>query len=205
VSLPLIVLGAGGHAAVLIDALQRCGAEILGIAGPGLAAGSKGPLGVPILGGDDDVLERDPGSIRLVNGLGSTRLPEARQSLYQRFKAGGYSFETVVHPSAVVARDVILGEGTQVMAGAVIQTGTILGANVIVNTRVSVDHDCRIGDGVHLAPGVTLSGLVTIGRASHLGTGSVVIHQITIGAGCLIAAGATVYRDLPDGQELVTR
>lgn len=198
-NLPVIILGAGGHAKVLIDALLASSAVIAGIVDSDLTLTGNTVLGVPVLGGDDVVGAFLPAEIRLVNGLGSVGLPVKRRQLFERFKDRGYTFATVLHPSAVVASDVLLGEGAQVMAGAVIQPGCRIGINSIVNTRASVDHDGMIGDHVHIAPGVTLSGGVKIGAGSHLGTGTVVIQGIAIGEMSLVGAGSLVLKDVAPG------
>lgn len=196
-NLPVIVLGAGGHAKVLIEALLASSAVIAGIVDPDPALAGIAILGVPMLGDDDVVAEFPSSEIQLVNGLGSVGLPLVRLQLFERFKALGYDFATVVHPSAIVASDVVLGEGAQIMAGAVIQPGSRIGINSIVNTRSSVDHDCIIGDHVHIAPGVTLSGGVKTGTGCHIGTGATVIQGITIGPDSVIGAGALVICDIP--------
>lgn len=196
----LIIIGAGGHAKVLIEALLASSAVIKGIVDSNPMLAGSCILGVPVLGGDDVVVEFTPAQIQLVNGVGSIGLPNLRQRLYERFKILGYDFSTVIHPSAVVTSDVILGEGSQVMAGAVIQPGSHIGCNTIINTRASVDHDCIIGDHVHISPGVTLSGGVDIGAGSHIGTGATLIQGISIGCGCLVAAGAVVVKDITDGE-----
>lgn len=201
-SLPVIILGAGGHSKVLIEALLVSSAVIVGIVDPNPALVGTKVLGAPVLGGDEIVNEYPPSQVHLVNGLGSVGLPANRQQLYERFKSLGYTFATVVHPSAVVASDVVLCEGAQVMAGAVIQPGCRIGANSIINTRASVDHDCIIGDHVHISPGVTFSGGVTVGACSHIGTGATVIQGISIGSGCLVAAGAVVTKDIADGAKV---
>lgn len=201
--LPVIVLGAGGHAKVLIDMLRLSGVEILGITD--VEAGKHGSIfaGLGVMGGDDMVLAHKPDHVRLVNGVGSTSLPQARRTLFERFKQHDYVFQSIVHPAAVVAGDVELGEGVNVMAGAVIQPGSRIGANAIVNTAASVDHDCVIGAHVHLAPGVTLSGGVRIGAATHVGTGACVIQGVAIGENCVIGAGAVVLTDIPAGTRAV--
>jgi UDP-perosamine 4-acetyltransferase len=195
----IIVLGAGGHAKVLIDALLASSAVIVGIVDPNPALAGTKILGVSVLGGDDVVNEYPPSQVHLVNGLGSVGLPIIRQQLYERFKGMCYTFATVVHPSAVVASDVVLGEGAQIMAGVVIQPGSHIGINSIVNTRASVDHDCIIGKHVHIAPGVTLSGGVLVGEHSHIGTGATLIQGISIGNCCVVAAGAVVTKNVIEG------
>ena len=198
-SLPVIILGAGGHSKVLIDTLQVSSAVIVGIVDADFALLGAKILGVHVLGGDEVVNEFSISEIHLVNGLGSVGLQSKRQKLFEKFKSAGYKFATIIHPSVAVSSDVVLGEGVQVMAGAVIQPGCQIGINNIINTRVSVDHDCVIGDHVHIAPGATLSGGVTIGAYSHIGTGATIIQGISIGSGCLIAAGAVVTKDVADG------
>lgn len=197
--MPIIILGGGGHSKVLVEALLAGSVAIAGIVDPDPALIGCSILGVSVLGGDDEVLRYFHGEVRLVNGLGSTGLPQKRKDIFELFSLQGYIFVTVVHPSAVVASDVHLDEGVQIMAGAVIQPGSRLGRNAIVNTNASVDHDCQIGNHVHLAPGVTLSGEVTIGDSVHIGTGATVIQGIRIGSGSLIAAGAVVINDIPAG------
>jgi UDP-perosamine 4-acetyltransferase len=127
-----------------------------------------------------------------VNGLGSVESTAKRAALFQRFKGKGYRFATVVHPSAVVAGDVVLEEGVQVMAGAVIQPGTRVGENTIVNTGAIVDHDCALASHVHVAPGAVLSGGVSIGEGTHVGTGAKIIQGVRVGSHSLVAAGAVV-------------
>lgn len=196
INTPVLILGAGGHAKVLVDALLASSAVIAGIVDPDPALLGTQILGVQVLGGDDLVSEFPQTEILLINGLGSVGLPIGRQKLFQRFKALDYNFATVIHPAAVVAPDVLLGEGTQIMAGAVIQPGTCIGKNVIVNTRASIDHDCTIGDDVHIAPGVTLSGGVVIEDFCHIGTGATVIQGISIGLGSVVGSGALVIKDV---------
>lgn len=201
-SIPVIVLGAGGHARVLIDALQRAGIEISGATDVDSGLVGKSLLGVTVIGGDDAVEKYAPESIRLVNGLGSVRIDSARRRLFERFKGKGYQFAPVIHPSAVIAPDVVVSEGAQVMAGAVVQTGTRIGKNAIINTRAAVDHDCRIGEHAHIAPGATLSGEVEVGNGAHIGTGASIIQGIRLGRDCLVAAGAVVIGDVRDGAKV---
>jgi UDP-perosamine 4-acetyltransferase len=196
---PLIVLGAGGHAKVLIDALRLRGCEILGIADADAGRHGTRHAGCRVVGDDAAVLMHDPAEIRLVNGVGSTGRPQARRRIFDEFKQRGYVFQTVTHPSAVIAADAVLEEGAQVMAGAIIQPGVRIGMNAIVNTAACVDHDCAVGAHVHLAPGVILSGGVRIGDGTHIGTGACVIQGVTIGEECVIGAGAVVLADIPAG------
>jgi sugar O-acyltransferase (sialic acid O-acetyltransferase NeuD family) len=197
VSLPLIVVGAGGHAKVCIDALRLAGRDVKGILTPEEPLWGKAVQGVPVLGDDDRIDGYVPSEVEVVNGIGSTGDPSRRIQIYMAMKNKGFRFAVVIHPSAIISNDAFLGEGAQVMAGAVIQFGCRIGDNVIVNTGAIVDHDCHIGDHAHLATGAILSGGVRVGTKSHIGTGASVVHGITIGESVLVAAGSVVVRGIP--------
>lgn len=195
----MIILGAGGHAKVLIDALRLQSIELLGLADADIGKKGQLLLDVPVLGGDEEVMKHPVETIRLVNGIGSVRVNPLRRQLFEYFKNKGYRFVSIVHPAAIIAGDVVLSEGAQIMAGAIVQAGCHIGINAVINTGAVVDHDCSIGDHAHISPGVTLSGGVQVGENAHIGTGATVIQGIEIGRNCLVAAGAVVIRNVPDG------
>ena len=198
----VIVIGAGGHARVLLDVLARGGIAVAGLTDADPAKHGKLLGGVRILGADGVLDGHPPASTVLVNALGSTESMAMRQAVFERFKAAGYGFLTVAHPSALIASDTVLGEGAQVMAGAIIQSGARIGANSIVNTGAQVDHDCVIGSHVHLSPGSILSGTVTVADGTHVGTAASVVQGLRVGRGCLVAAGAVVTENVADGERV---
>jgi sugar O-acyltransferase (sialic acid O-acetyltransferase NeuD family) len=200
---PVVVLGGGGHARVLIEAMRTNGCTIIGIADPALAPAPHGPGGAAVLGGDEVLDKLEASEVLLVNGIGSVASTARRDAVFRRARERGFRFATVVHASAIVSPTARLGEGVQLMAGAIIQCDAAIGANSIVNTGARVDHDCRIGESVHIAPGVTLSGSVTVGDRTHIGTAAAVIQGVSVGCDCLIGAGAVVYRDLTDNSRLI--
>ncbi|MHB1126568.1 MAG: acetyltransferase [Bacillota bacterium] len=202
-NLPVIILGAGGHAKVLIDALRKQSIPILGITEKHKKAQNEHIKDIEILGDDEVIFKYSPKNIRLVNGLGSVKTTLNRQLIFEYFKRKGYVFTSVIHPNSIIASDVLLLEGVQIMAGAIIQSGAKIGMNTILNTRASIDHDCIIGDHVHLAPGVVLSGGVTVGYGTHIGVGATVIQGITIGTNALISAGSLVIKDVMDESKVM--
>ncbi|KJS15919.1 MAG: sugar acetyltransferase [Peptococcaceae bacterium BRH_c4b] len=197
-NMPLIIIGGGGHARVLIDTLLLCGLTMLGVTDTDRSKWGASILGVPVLG-DDSIIDDFPADkICLVNGLGMVGMSSAREGIYRLFKNKGYNFVNIVHPSAVMAGDVKLSEGVQIMAGSIIQTGASIGCNTIVNSGVIVEHDCSIGSFVHLATGVTLCGGVNIGDKSFIGAGTTIIQGLSVGSSAKVGAGSVVIRDLPD-------
>lgn len=194
---PVIILGAGGHAKVLLDILKLRSTSIIGLTDADPQKRGQKVLGYEIIGSDQTLADYPPSEVTLVNGLGSTGLPGRRKHLFEKYKELGYNFATVIHPTAFLGSEVHLDEGVQIMAGTIIQTSSQIGMNTIINTKASLDHDCQIGAHVHLAPGVTLSGGVKVGQGSHIGTGANLIQNLQIGPESLIGAGSLVLKDLP--------
>jgi len=196
----LIIIGGGGHAKVIIDAvLAGEEYEIYGIIDQKLEIGTK-VLGVPVLG-MDEILPRlcDEGIKNAFIGVGSIGDCTARRSIYDKLKSIGFKLPVIIHPKAVIARDVEFGEGTFVAASATINPGTKIGKNVIVNTSSSIDHDSRIGGFVHIAPGAILCGTVSVGEETHIGMAANIVQSVTIGKKCFITAGCLVKTDQIDG------
>ncbi len=201
-SQPIVVIGAGGHAKVVIGALLRSGRTVEGAVDIDSELWGTEILGIPIIGDDSSLRARKPDEVDLVIGIGFLQDCMARRSAFERFRDGGYRFSAVLDPSAVIADGSDLGDGAQAMAGAVIQPGSRIGANAIINTGASVDHDCRVGDHAHIAPGAVLCGGVRVGAGTLIGAGATVIPNITIGPGALVAAGSTVARDIAAGERV---
>ena len=197
------MLGAGGHAKVLLEILLINGEKISGITCPELDKKGTLILETPVIGGDEEIFTHPPHSIRLVNGVGSVKSTGLRHEIFNRFKGLGYTFANVTHSAAVVSHYSEVGEGAQIMAGAIIQTGCVIGDNSIINTRASVDHDCRIGAHVHVAPGVTICGGVRVEDGAHIGTGATVIQGVRIGKNSVVGAGALVLRDVPEAVTVI--
>ncbi|HXY99717.1 MAG TPA: acetyltransferase [Stellaceae bacterium] len=196
---PILVIGGGGHGRVVIEALLAAGEAVAGVIDPHPGVAALLPDGVPWLGGEEALSAYKPETYQLANGVGGIGEPH-RRDVFERLSAAGYGFVRVRHPAASVARaGVVLGEGAQIMAGAVIQPGVRIGANAIVNTRAAIDHDCRVGEHCHIAPGAVLCGDVTIGAGTHVGAGAVLIQGVAVGAFSIIGAGAIILRDVPDG------
>lgn len=195
-----ILLGSGGHARVVLHLARACGLRVVGLCDPGLLG--KGVTmweGVPFLGGDEVLAAREQATAVLLNGLGILPGSTARAQVQARLSAAGWRFATLIHPAAWAAEDAIMGDGVQIMAGAIVQPGCQIAEGTIVNTRASVDHDATIGRFCHIAPGATLCGDVTLGHHVFVGAGATVVQGIQVGHGAIIAAGAVVVHDVAKG------
>jgi UDP-perosamine 4-acetyltransferase len=187
----VVILGGGGHARVLLSILSAADVSVSGCIARE-RPGDPWPSSIEYLGDDAALRDLDVNRTALVNGIGWSRSTRLRQQLFELGKTSGLSFLTVLHARSVIDPSAVLAEGVQVMAGAVVQCGVMLGANSLINTGAIVDHDCRIGVHSFVAPGACLSGMVKVGNAVRVGVGATIIQGIHVGDDAVIAAGAVV-------------
>ena len=196
----VIGFGAGGHARVIIDILTTIGGfDIVGLLDAERSLWNTEVLGVTVLG-DDSLREElhQRGIHTAFIGLGSIKNAEPRKRLYESARASGFELVRAIHPSAVVSKHAIIGDGPMIMAGAIVNPAARIGNNVIINTGAIVEHDCEIADHSHVATGARLGGAVKIGAGSHIGLGASIREGIRVGAGAIVGAGAVVIADVPD-------
>jgi len=191
----MVVVGGGGHAKVLLNVLCRLPTvSVLGYVDPE----DRGPiLGFRWLGDDDELhrmAQKHPG-VAVVIGIGRVEGGSSRTALFEKLVAAGFVLPPIIAPTAVIARDVSIGDGSVFFDGVVVQPGCRIGKLCIVNTQASLDHDCVLGDNVHIAPGAVLSGCVHVGNGSLVGVGACCKQGIRIGASCTMGAGAAVVSD----------
>lgn len=198
---PHILLGAGGHAKVVLSLARALGLMVHGLCDPVLAEQKISTRhGLNVLGGDEVLRHWSPEDCLLLNGVGPSLDDEIRLQLHVSLRRKGYRFPALIHPRAWVDESVTLSEGVQVMAGAVIQPGCSVGENTVINTNASVDHDCNLGAHVHIAPGATVCGGVVIEDQAFVGSGSTIIQNIRIGRRSVVAACTALVRNLADNE-----
>ena len=194
----LAILGAGGHAKVVIDTLQlQCPSINISIYDD-----SFNKLESKILGFEVQVpiphQSNMPDSIHIAIGdnLVRRRLGENILNLKKNYLV-------VIHPTAVVSKFTQLGKGVFIAAGATIAPDSVLNNGVIINHHAVVDHDCTIGSWTHIAPGVVLGGGVNVGDNCLIGAGAVILPGIRISDNAIVGAGAVVTRDVAKGVTVV--
>lgn len=196
-----VILGGGGHARVVVDALLLSEAAIpYAVLDADQSLWGTMLLSVPIRGGDAslDALTRE-GVTTFVVGLGGVRENGPRQRLFELGLQHGLTPLTVRHPSAVCSPWAEIGPGSVLLPTSVVNAGAKLGVNVIVNSGAIIEHDCLIGDHVHIATGATLASTVTVGRLAHIGAGATIRQCLRIGEAAVVGAGAVVVDEVPAG------
>ncbi|MDB5210347.1 MAG: epsM [Sediminibacterium sp.] len=180
----IALIGAGGHAKVIIEIIEEMGEDIEMI-------NDNNPV-LSTLHGYSVTTDMPAQNIPVIISVGSNKI---RKRIATELTN---TFATAIHPKTHLSKRCNIGEGTVVMAGVTINSNAVIGKHCIINTNASVDHDCVIGDFVHIAPGSSIAGTVSIGEGTQVGVGSSIIPNITIGKWATIGAGTVVLEDIPD-------
>lgn len=196
------IYGTGGHAREVLWTAQRAGLTVEYFVIGHTPPTDTVSLGLPCLRVEDVAAASAP---RMHVAIGN---PAGRGRVVQELEARGFSFATLIDPSAVVGGTCSLGDGTYIGAHSVLTTDIVCGRHVQINVRCSVSHDCRLGDFVTLGPGVTICGNVHVMRGALLGAGCTVSNgtsekPMIIGADAVVGAGAVVIRDVAPGETVV--
>lgn len=184
----LVIVGASGHGKVIVDIAKLNGYRDIVFLDDN--ENLKECSGYPILG-KVDMLREVKGDVFVAVGDSSVRSRIIKK--YPEKK-----FPTLIHPNSIIADDVVIGEGSVIMAGAVVNPSARIGKGCIVNTSSSIDHDCSIGDYVHIAVGAHVCGTVSIGDFCWIGAGATISNNVSICSSTIIGAGATVIKDIKE-------
>ncbi|MBP0581871.1 acetyltransferase [Labrys sp. LIt4] len=202
----VVLWGGTGHSRVLRELLSHLGITVSAVidnreieppfAGVETIRGIEGLKSW--LDRRDDCSIKPSYALAIGGGYGRDRL-----AIAQDLDALGLPPISLVHPTAMIASDAVVGLGSQVLIGATVATCVQVGRCSIINSRASVDHDCIIGDGVHIGPGATLCGQIEVGDGVFVGAGATVLPRIKIGSDATVGAGAVVTKDVPAGSTIV--
>ncbi len=195
----IILLGAGGHARSVIDSI---------------IAGKK----YRVVGYSDnheyydgkyEVICNDSGLEQLyLSGvhyafvcIGYLGNNDIREQLYERLKQIGFHIPVIIDPTAAIAVDAVIGEGTYIGKCAVVNSNANVGKMAIINSGAIIEHDCAIGEFTHISVGSIICGGSQVGRAAFIGANATVIQQLNIGERTIIGAGSVVLSDIGADQK----
>lgn len=196
----IIILGFGGHAKSVADSIAKDRKyNIVGYTDIHERKSQFRYLGT------DDELENlfRHGIQNAVLGVGYMGESAIRYKLACEAKKIGFEFPVIIDPSANIANDTIIGEGTFIGKKTVINAESNIGDFCIVNTGSIIEHESTIGDFTHIAVGATLCGNVNIGNHCMIGANSTVIQGLYVGNCVTVGAGAVVLNNIENNKTVI--
>lgn len=189
----IVLIGSGGHCKTIVDSIERLGTfKIAGYIDLG-EIGKEVYRGYKIIGHDEDMQSIfDSGIHNAFIAVGFMGKSNIRNRLYSKTKAAGFNLPVIIDPSAIVAKDAMIGEGTYIGRKAVVNADAWIGKNCIINTSAIVEHECIVGDYSHLAVAAVICGQTQVGEECFLGANSTVIQGLKLSDRCVVGAGSVV-------------
>lgn len=195
-SRPLLVVGTTAIAVEVADTAVAAGFEVAGLVEvPDSREEAEAEMPIPPewqVWALSDALGASETHLAVCGLVG----PHGRSAV-EEVAARGFSFPTVVHPTAFVLPTTSLGEGSTLGAGVAISGYSAIGRHAVLARGSLVGHHTTIGDHASLGAGANVAGSCTIGEETRVGAGAVVIDHLTVGPRAKVRAGAVVIRDVP--------
>lgn len=194
----VVIIGAGGHAKVIADIIQKSGDIVYGFLDDNIEKGT-------IIANDEKLkvigdlnarfsLPVTHSDLEFIIAIGDNkRRKEIAETMVKNIR-----YYTAIHPLAIIGLDVKVEPGTVIMANACINASSKIGKHCIINTGAIIEHDNVIKDYVHISPNATLCGTVTVGELTHIGASATVKNNITITDNCTIGAVAVVVKKIEE-------
>lgn len=194
----IILYGGTGQAKVVKPIIEHNKAKIIAVFDD--TVGLKPPFkDIPLYGGYKKLIEWaskvNPKEIGFVISIGNPH-GNKRLELHKKLLNLDFRSYNVIDPSAIVANDCKLGDGVQILAGAIIMPKVKIGNQCIINTGANIDHECVLKNGVEISPGSTLCGNIILENNSWIGAGSTILPRLTIGTNSIVGAGSVVTKNI---------
>jgi len=199
----LLILGAGGFGRETAQAVaaindESPAFELLGFLDDGPRLAGAEVDGLPVLG-PTSALRRYPEAMVVVT-TGSPGNYFSRKRIVERLGLPLDRYATLVHPAASLARSVMVGPGSVLLAGVVATASVCIGSHVAVMPGAVFTHDDVVGNYATFGSGARLAGRVAVGEGAYLGSGALVRENRMIGPWAMVGMGSVVLRDIPGGE-----
>lgn len=193
----LILIGGGGHCSSVIDLVEQ-GNEytIKGILDSNLSKSNE-LMGYPLLGRDDQLESLVSKGFFFAITIGQIKAKsESRLDLFHRLKTLGAKLPILISPRSYVSKYAVIGEGSVVHHGVVINANASIGVNCIINTGSIIEHDVKIGSHSHISTNVVINGNSSVNSHCFIGSSACIIQGIHFPSESLLGAGSTLTENV---------
>lgn len=185
---PYLLIGAGGHAATIIEIASAQGFSLAAYCDPQPCSWADAKS---IKRVDEanvaSVIKEIPHVVIGYVGLRCEKLAQ-RLAQIEHYQKLGVKLPAIMHSSAIISPSAVIEDGAHIMAGAIINAGAHIGAGSVINSGAIIEHHAHIGAGCHIAPRACVLGDARVGAASFIGAGSTIIQGQRVPEGSFIKA-----------------
>lgn len=183
----LVLIGSGGHAGVIINAVNELGEHRIVRLLDNINAG-KTKHGYKV----EKINESWSHCFGFV-AIGDNHIRE-------QLSRNDFNWINIAHPTALIHKQHC--HGSYFGANSVVGPNSKVGNFTIINTGAILEHDSKVGDYSHIAPGVVTGGRVRIGSRTMVGLGTMIRDGVTVGDNCVLGMGSVVVKDIPDNSQV---
>lgn len=194
----IYILGIGRNTVTIMDLVEDCGYNIQGLLHYNYDRTGEEYFGQKIEGCFEDVLNQSSlEGLSFALSMGSLSI---RKEVYERILRKGGNIPTLVHPSCIISKRCIIGNGVQVMPGSIIQGDSSIGDNTVITVNSVIAHSAKVGSHCLISGNVMVGAYSTVCDITHIGQGATIVSGKVnrIGSNCILGAGAVLVSDMPD-------
>ena len=127
----------------------------------------------------------------------------SRRPCMENIISRGGEFINVIHRTARLLTNVVIGKGNFIGADTVIGNDVVIGNYNMIQSYTIIGHDVRMGDYNRIDTRVTCVGGVVIEDEVNIHTSAVVSHNVTVENKAHVAALSFVIKDVKAGTTVI--
>ena len=127
----------------------------------------------------------------------------ARKPCMESIMNRGGEFINIIHRTARLLTNVVLGKGNFIGADTVIGNDAVIGNYNMIQSYAIIGHDVRMGDFNRIDTRVTCVGGVVIEGEVNIHTSAVISHNVTVESKAHVAALSFVIKDVKAGTTVI--
>jgi len=202
----IIIYGSGGLAKETVELIEDINItkriwNIIGYIDDTKSESNESVNGYNILG-SQEILKNVSNSTYIVIAVSD---PSAKEHIYKTIQKYNLKYATLVHPTAKIAKNATIGEGSIISIDCLVSVNVSIGNHVFLNMRTVVGHDSKIDDFSSCLVNCVIAGNVTIKKGALLGSGCVIMEKKEIGEKAKISMGSVVNFDVEESTVVMSR
>lgn len=195
----IVILGGGLHAQVCIDIFEKRNEYIIVGIIDSIANVNSEMFGYKVIGKQENIAEIskqyqfDSGFIAIGDNYSRKFVHDSVVAILPNF-----NFVNAIHPSVILGRNVKIGNGIAMMAGVIVNSGSVIKDFCVLNTGSQLGHDCYMNTYTTIAGKSVAAAKVVLKKFAFVSLGVTILDRITIGENALVGIGSLVLNDIPD-------